>query len=415
MTVEPIFSRRVLTGWIAAALITFLGSLFFMTGEGGKDQGHDTVSPSTFSRSAIGHAGFAEILSNLGIPVVKSQYDSPGKLGAGSVLVVAEPLPTLSSLEFLRPLLDANTVLLVLPKRSGTPSEKRPDWLGKAVVLPDTVAASILDFAVPKAEILRPAAVGAWTRNELGPLPSLATPVQLMRSDRLRPIVANAEGILVGAIDSHGHRLWVLSDPDVIANHGITQAGNAEFAVALIDALRGTDGRVIFDETAHGFVAQPAHPLKLLFTFPYVLATLQGVIAVALLLWATMARFGAPEPVPPPLGAGKYGLIANTANLLEFAGYQKAILRRYVEATIRDVAQQIHAPRGLSGAPLLEWLRRIGHARNVDIDCGEIDRRAGDQAHAQTGGLTSLVPIARDIHRWKGEMLDGTAGNSRPR
>jgi uncharacterized protein DUF4350 len=415
MIQQSIFSRRVLIGLTTAALVTFLASLFFMTREESNERGHDAVGPSTFSISAIGHAGFAAILSNLGIPVVKSQYASSEKLGPGSVLVIAEPLPSLLSFESFRPLLDAKTVLLVLPKRAGSASEKRPDWLGKTEVLPDTVAKAILDFAVAKGEITRPETADDWTKNALGPRPNVSSPVQLMQSDMLRPIVATGAGILVGAVESHGHRLWVLSDPDIIANHGIAQGGNAEFAVSLIDRLLGDGGRVVFDETVHGFVAQPASPLKLLFTFPYVFATVQGVIAIALLLWATIARFGVPEPVPAPLRAGKLGLIENAAKLLEFAGHQKVIVRRYVEATIREVANQIHAPSELSEQPLLEWLRRVGESRAVGSDCMQIYRQAGEQAAAARTDPEALVSIVRDIHRWKKEMLDGTARNSRQR
>lgn len=414
MTIEPVVSRRVLTLWIILAVIAFLASLFFMTRGNGKDSGRDTVGPNSFSRSAIGHAGFAEILRNLNIPILKSRYDSRARLGAGGVLVIAEPAPVLGALQSWRPLLDAKTILLVLPKRSGSASTKRADWLGTADLLPAAAAQVVLTFATPQTAIRRQPEASAWTTNLLGPLPTITPPVQLIASDRLRPIVANEDGILVGAIESGGRRIWVLSDPDIIANHGITEGSNAEFGVALIDALRGTDGKVVFDETVHGFVSEPANPLKLLFTFPYIFATLQGVLAVALLLWATVVRFGAPEPLPPPLRAGKYGLIQNAARLLEFAGHQKIIVLRYVEAMIRDVAHQLHAPPGLSGKPLLAWLRRIADARGVGIDCAEISRRADHQAETEGRDLGALVPIARDIHRWKEEMLDGTAGNLRP-
>ena len=53
---EPIFSRRVLIGWVGAAIATFAVSLYFMGRQG--DPG-DTVGPSTYSRSAIGHGRYA--------------------------------------------------------------------------------------------------------------------------------------------------------------------------------------------------------------------------------------------------------------------------------------------------------------------------------------------------------------------
>ncbi len=39
---------------------------------------------------------------------------------------------------------------------------------------------------------------------------------------------------------------------------------------------------------------------------------------------------------------------------------------------MRDVARQLHAPRGLSGEALVEWLRRVGTARGVEVDCGAL-------------------------------------------
>jgi hypothetical protein len=163
----------------------------------------------------------------------------------------------------------------------------------------------------------------------------------------------------------------------------------------------------------HGFITHPTSPLKLLFEFPFVLATTQAAIAVILLLWATMGRFGAPQAMPAPLKAGKQGLIENATKLVEFAGYQQAIVRRYFEATVRDVARQIHAPAGLSERRLLEWLGRVGRFRKVQVDCAEILQRADALLENRRGKPSALVPLVLDIHRWKGEILDGRSRHPR--
>ena len=67
MSNESIFSSRVLLGWIAGAAALFALSLYLMGG--GETAGTDSVGPGTFSRSAIGHAGIAEVLTRLGISV----------------------------------------------------------------------------------------------------------------------------------------------------------------------------------------------------------------------------------------------------------------------------------------------------------------------------------------------------------
>lgn len=410
MTAEPVFSQRLLIGWIAAAIVTFACSLYFMGG-GGNVNTTDNVGPGAFSRSAIGHAGFADILQRLGITVVKSQHNSLAKLGAGSVLVVAEPRPAAQPEADLRALLNARTVLLVLPKWRGEPSERHRGWISEATQKSEADARWALRLVADRGEVVRVPSTGGFLVNQLRAVPTLAAPMQLMQGGRLRPVVASAAGILVGEIVERSRRVLVLADPDAIANHGLAEPGNAEFAVALVRLLRGANGSVVFDETVHGFLSPPASPLMLLFRFPFWVVTVQGLVAVGLLLWATLARFGAPQAPPPQLEAGKQGLIANAARLLEFAGHRQIMLRRYVHATIRDVARQIHAPRGLSEGALIAWLQRVGRARAIGIDCGDVLRRM-DAAAGDRGAETTLVPVARDIYQWKRGILDGHSGHS---
>ncbi len=407
-----VFSPRLLAAWIAAALLTFAASLYFGSLSGGKS-GADAVGPSTFSRSAIGYAGIAEILSRLHIPVVKSQFDALAKLRSGGVLVVAEPELDRGAESAVTALLKAPTALLILPKWQGEPSEAHPGWLADAAHVPPLAADLVLNMVVPGGTVTRTATVPRWTVNALGGAPSLDPPVQLITSARLTPIVGANEGMLVGELRSKGKRVWVLSDPDVIANHGLGRDGNAAFAVALLQRLamgQSVGSPIVFDETVHGYLSMPASPLALLFRFPVVIATGLGALALLLLLWSSFARFGAPVPAPAALGAGKRGLVENAAGLLEFAGHRRSVVRRYVEASLRDAARRLHAPRGLAGAALLDWLKRLGEARGVGLDCAAIARDAETKNDA-----AGLAAIARDIHHWKGEIIDGPSRDPRSR
>ena len=432
MNGESIFSRRLLIGWIVAAALTFAVSLYFM---GSKDQG-DTIGPSAFSRSAIGYAGIADVLQKLGIDVVKSRYDSLGKLTSGSVLVIAEPRPSPATERTIRTLLKADTILLILPKWTGEPSRKKSGWLGEAEPLSRGDAAWVLNLVAPRADVIR-ADQASWTRNTLGITPTLQAPIQLMRGGRLQPLIGAKDGMLLGEI-SRGNgqllllsdplrplprgaaatpkgRIWVLSDPDILANHGFAEGNNAALGVAMIKHLLAGSGRVVFDETLHGFTSEPAGPLLLLFRFPFIVATIQGAIAIALLLWSTLGRFGAPQPAPPPMSAGRLGLLQNIAKLVEFTGHHEVIVRRYVFETLRDVARQLHAPRGLSTPALVSWLQRVGAARGISTDCGTLINETEGLADGRRHSPASLVRLAREIHRWRGEIGDGRARHPRAR
>jgi hypothetical protein len=349
-------------------------------------------------------------MHRLGARIVKSRSASLGKLDPNGVLVVAEPLPSTSP-EQLRSLFTAGRVLLVLPKWTGNPSEQTAGWIEDASLLEEDAARNVARIAVPGAEIVRVPSVANWSPNEIGSVPSITGSTQLIKSSLLRPVVATAAGMLVGELRTGQRRLWILADPDIMQNHGFP--GNAAFATTLINRLRGGDGNIVFDETVHGLAEQPRSPFWMLFEFPFVLATVQGAIAIAFLLWATMGRFGVPLTPPVAMASGKAGLIENTAKLFELARYQPVIIKRYVYAIIRDVARQLHAPTGMSDTALVEWLRRTGQARAVNVDCGSVLSTASDLSSGSHGD-TTLSALAREIFRWKQEIIDGVSRDPRP-
>jgi hypothetical protein len=407
MKMPDIPVSRVVAAWLAAVVILVVGTIALAVLGGGSTE---TVGPSTFSRSAIGYAGIADVMHRLGARVVKSRKDSAAKLGAQGVLVVAEPSPGVSPQQ-MSTLMNAHTVLLVLPKWTGQASPSHRGWISSAERLPDSIARSAAQVA--NIEVVRVPRVSSWSRNEIGRVPAISDGgIQLIKSSRLRPVVGNDSGMLVGELRSGARRLWILADPDVMQNHGLADPDNAVFSVALLNALRGADGNVVFDEVVHGFEETASSPFRLLFEFPFVLATIQGAVATALLLWATMRRFGAPLSPPEVLQSGKRSLIEATANLLDVARHRPIVVQRYVHALVQDVARQLHAPAGLSDSALIEWLRRTGRAREVEVDCGAVLRRADELVAGSRGGGAPLATLARDIFRWKREVIDGVSGYS---
>jgi hypothetical protein len=101
------------------------------------------------------------------------------------------------------------------------------------------------------------------------------------------------------------------------------------------------------------------------------------------------------------------------AKLIEFTGHQPVMVARYVQETVRDVARQLHAPRELAGQGLIAWLQRVGGARGVEIDCGALVQRADELGAGRRRDPSSLVRLARDTHKWKGEILDGRSRHPR--
>jgi hypothetical protein len=80
---------------------------------------------------------------------------------------------------------------------------------------------------------------------------------------------------------------------------------------------------------------------------------------------------------------------------------------------VRDVGRQLHAPRGISGNALVAWLQRVGSARGVETDCGAVIRQIEDVPEGRRRNLSTLVRLARQIHQWKGEIIDGRVSHPR--
>ncbi|HTP32719.1 MAG TPA: DUF4350 domain-containing protein [Candidatus Acidoferrales bacterium] len=349
------YRRNVILGSVALAAL--LAALIVPSyRRGAASLAHpDPTGPTVYSKSAIGHAAFYRLLAELGIPAEISESGSGVHVAEGDVLVVAEPRTDDATLEEVRAMLTAHVVLLVLPKRGGKADPNKPYWLGADTLLAADEVARVLHLLDAEAVLVRNASLEGLTGSRAMPGSVAIARPQLVRSKRLRPLMAARDGILVGEYRELGRRLVLLSDPDLIANHGLTRADNAVVAVSLI---RDLGGSVIFDEFEHGFSPQPFHLLGILFQFPFVLVTVQMALAVALLVWAAAGRFGAARSLAPPLEAGKRSLIDTGARLLVQTKRVPDLTGRYREEMVRDAGRRMRAPRGLDTAGLLVWLSR---------------------------------------------------------
>lgn len=342
----------------------------------------DPVGPTIYSKSALGHAAFYRLLETTGVPVAVSEAGSGAHLAAGSVLVIAEPRADETTLQEVRAMLSAETVLLVLPKRVGKADPKHPNWVARDQLVPAQAAARVLHLVDPAAVVARGGAAGLPADG-----PSLRA-VQLIRSRSIRPLLAAGDGILIGERRAGGRRLVLLSDPDLIANHGLARGNNAAIAVTLIENLRaGREGAVIFDEFVHGFSPRAFHMLGILFQFPFVLVTLQMGLAAALLAWAAAGRFGRPVAAAPPIAAGRRSLIEAGARLLDRWGQADSLAERYFEAMVRDAGRELRAPRGLDVPDLLAWFGHQGRP---------LPQPGG-------AGLSS-----QNVYAWRKELLGGS-------
>jgi len=408
------FSRRS-AAWVAAvagvslAVSAFLGAYGELLGD------PPTWGPDGFSRSAIGHRAFADLARQLGFPVLVSRHRTAARAADDVVTALLEPDLGPDDGPRRARLVDiaaaAGTLLLVLPKRTGPPDPTRSGWLREQALVPPAVALAPLGAlgdedawdVDPRAQLLRLDHAPAGWRGDF-PAPTLPSP-QLLRTSALQPLLWCDDGVLVGELRRPGARAVVVSDPDLLATHGLGLGENAVVAVRLLEALGAPARPLVLDETLHGLEIQPSIARELL-RFPLLLATLQALAAALLAAWAAAVRFGRPRPPPRELPGGAGFLVESTAGLLQHGGHPDQALAAYWRDAREEVLRRLHG-RGPQEADPDRALRRLLDARGRGASIDALDARVAALRTRRLGAEEEAVRAALEIHRWREELTDG--------
>ncbi|MBL4557934.1 MAG: hypothetical protein JKP98_15120 [Rhodobacteraceae bacterium] len=147
--------------------------------------------------------------------------------------------------------------------------------------------------------------------------------------------------------------VFVLTDPDLLNNHGLSLGQNADLAAAVLPALAGT-GAVIVDSSTEFWtrttrVRQPAErswaDLARFFAWPYALIWLGFAALFGLALWRGGVRT---RPPLPEATAPQLATVEAEARLLLLSGDRARLLGDYAPSGSR------HWPRPCWGcAPVL--------------------------------------------------------------
>lgn len=414
MTNTP-FQRRVLVALIGAGVVSLLAGFVGVILWGKRPPPSETPSDS-FGYSALGHRGLYQLLDQAGYRVTRSMRVGR-QVAENALLLMLEPQCEPEELE--EALAVPSAVLVVLPKWTGSvaPRSEEADKAEKdateagARPLRKGWVHSVSLFRVDDVEkIVAGSGVdGALARVESGrPLdsvfrepPRVVAPLQLIRSGDLDPEVSFESGVLFGEFEESK---FVLSDPDLITNHGL--AANADLVLAMIHRITGGDREthIVIDETLHGMRA-PTNVWAALGQFPLVTVMISAVVMFGFWMWSGLRRFGAPVREAAAVSHGKRALIENTAQLLMAGGYSGSVLRRYFDRTQETVARHYRLSAELQGAAKLERLCEIPGSSE---DLREIANDVEDLDNQAKGQESRLLSLARRIRQWKQETMHGT-------
>lgn len=415
MKSPPLFNSRALAWLIGLGVVSFLlviGLSVFM-----KDPKYmGTYGADSFSTSAIGHKAFYRSLKNAGFNVLQSQNRTSEKVTTESLLLVMEPGVDPERLEDLKAMFVTGNVLLVLPKRNGLPGGLNRRWVAVTSPVGDQRIEQILGAIGdgnfkndPGASIISEGKNQNWTNFSTPYLPTIDQP-QTINWSRLTPLIWNDEGILLGKLNRSYGNFYILSDPDILQNHGLGKGDNAVFLFDIIAELTQGTNVIIVDETAHGHILSP-DILKSAFSPPLLFPVMIFLAAFITLIWGTAARFAPTRDERPAFTKDKLPLIQNISSLLTFGGHFGTVTERYYMDALKDVAEKLYAPNGLHGMDLINWVDNNSAGREISVNYKNIRRRAYQSITHDSANSARQVKLAKDVYNWKNEVLYGTGKN----
>lgn len=406
----PLFAAPVAVALAAVSVLSFLAFLL-LSGYAGEARLRDSPQPSAYSVSALGHKGLVESLKAAGWRVVVSRGGSADKAAEAGALLLLEPLLGSDRVrERVRqmlsdPALSETPILLVLPKRSGEPDPNKPSHLADTDLIPVADLAQMADMLALDAEAfepMRPKDPEPLRSDEL-PTDVKLIQAQLVRAEAFRTWVGAEAGWLLGRRGP----LWVLSDPDLLANHGIGEAGNARFVAALLTLVTDGEASLVIDESIHS-PAPSKNLIRLLMEPPLLYVTLTVLAAAIALVWMAAGRFGTPDPDPPAIARGHDALIETMVRLVAAGERDAVVISRYLTGQLHEVAARLHAPAELDEAGLTRWVDRVAAARGLDQRYGQLRADLADAIRKTERRKQAMMAVAIAADRWKREMVNAT-------
>lgn len=373
MTSSPAaFSRGAVAALVAGGFALFV-ALAFLMGQG--------ESPLANTQNGGGHAaanglngfsGLARLLDAAGYTIARSR--NPQGLETSGVLVLTPPLQ--ADPQELATLLDRRRnlgpTLVIMPKwRANLPPDNLPREAAEKfkrgwVVMDNAQSAEWPAQLAPlyrfthTIENLGDDEEPGWQgADHAGALPN-RTIVYAAGNPLHDVLIEDAAGhalaVLVRAApgsDYNENAHWVifLAEPDLANNWGLADPSRAAAAIALIDELDydGTS-EVTLDLTLNGFGANE-NLLTLAFRPPFLAATLCLIMALVIVFWRAMLRFGPPAASSGPKTAfGKQQLVTNGAGLIMRARRWRLLARPYAALSARRAARALGLARHDSAA-----------------------------------------------------------------
>lgn len=400
------FNARVIAAVIIAGIVGFIGYWALSAFAPDMDAGRDGQAHG-LSSAATGYSGVVALLRKSGRTVSILREADAGVPDAGNSelggLLILTPTPQTKPADIVKRLERVSgPVLIVLPKYVTAAAPAKRGWVMRRGMV-DTPEAplQIDDWQLkPTAELSGfqgvNRMVSLWDESEFRLLMD-APQLLSVRGKGIEPLIEVDGHVVLAQLTGRGDT-YILADPDFINNMALRDAAHASSAVALLRNIAGPDEPIAFDVTLNGLGSGGQSLLRLAFVPPFLGLTLCLIIGAVLALWQGFIRFGPPWREERNVAFGKAGLVANSARLIVQARRIVNFASRYGAMVRETAARRLHAPPGLTGAALDQWLDRFADQRG--------QRFSTLLARLESAGNpVEIVQRAAALGQWRKDVL----------
>ncbi|MEM9641906.1 MAG: hypothetical protein AAGA19_10440 [Pseudomonadota bacterium] len=235
-------------------------------------------------------------------------------------------------------------------------------------------------------------------------------------SDRCVPLISTQAGHLLIECDGpqSNHPVWLLSDPDLINNHGITLASNAAIASETLREL-AAGAPILIDTTDEIFSTVQPQPrpkrawsdLLRFFAYPMSIAWIALLAFTVLVLWRAWVRFGPPLAIfDDRLSASRDASISAKARILRMVGNDPKLFEAHVANRLRRIERTLFGGT-LPGDPVT---RIVGFLKRVDPEraAGFAAAAVAATTPAQHASAAQLQAALDDFERQAERLFDGS-------
>lgn len=295
--------------------------------------------------------------------------------------------------------------LVILPKWSDgvrLGAITHPDFL--YTIAPEPAQEEVEDLTTEKAAALQMAWTGFRTPDytlpdgdaltveeielpeEYGGTAQIYAPQWMATPPNCEAIIGTAQRSLLATCSADDTTYWLLSDPDLLNNHGLQHADNALFAASFIEQIAG-NGSVLIDYSNRIWLVAQTTPrertwadLRRYFEPPMTAFWIAGMVLLAAILWRSGVRA---LPLATPFqhghGAARSTALRAQARLMRNARADGALLRALAHARTASLCD-IWLGREARYSDRVERMMRILTKKNTQVAAEY--RAATDHIHS---------------------------------